>query len=105
MPIELEWYRKESGTEVLLARKAKGKINIPELQEALRKDYRYQGHWGIIVKAPEESGYQGWHDSDDPKGDILELFKLEDWATCPICAEMFSGIEYCQHCGEKIKND
>jgi hypothetical protein len=91
------------GNSVLVIRKSRGKISVSELQEELRRDYRYQGYWGIIFKADEEGGYQGWGDHIAPKGDVLELYRIGDGEDCPICNEIFNGIDCCPHCGEQIK--
>ena len=101
--LKFEWGTDLRGNSVLLARKSCGKITVAELQEELSRDYRYQGHWGIIFKADEESGYQGWGDHIAPKGDVIELYRIGDGENCPICTEVFSGIDYCPHCGEQIK--
>jgi len=101
--LKFEWDKNIHGKDVLLARKSRGKITISELQEELSKNYNFLGHWAVIVKASDESGYQGWGDNDVPKGDIIELHRVDDWDDCPICAAVISGVDYCPHCGDSIK--
>jgi len=103
MAFKFEWETDCHGNDILLAIKKRGKISIPELQEEMRKDYRLHGGWALIVAVREDGGYQGWGGGEEPKGDVLKLYRVEDWETCPICAATFSGIEYCPHCGERIK--
>lgn len=103
MGLNFEWDQDLYGSDILIVRKNRGKISISELQEAMSADYRYCGAWAVIFKAREERGYQGWGGGEEPKGDALELYRVEDWETCPICAATFSGIEFCPHCGERIK--
>ncbi|MDR1061787.1 MAG: hypothetical protein LBL83_11400 [Clostridiales bacterium] len=103
--IDFEWEKNCHGQDILVARKKRGKISIAELQEAMGKDCRYRGGWAAIFAAREESGYQGWGGGEEPKGDALELYRVEDWATCPICAAAFCGIELCPHCGMRIKEE
>jgi len=104
--ITFEWDKDIRGNEILLATKTRGKITIPELQEALRKDYRYQGSgWAITFKVFEDGGYIGWGDAEDPKGDILELYRIDEYDECPICRKLLSPIEYCNHCGEKLAQE
>lgn len=98
--IEFEWEKNVHGKSILLAKKKRGKISIPELQEAMRDDYRYEGGWAVVFVVREESGYQGWGDSEEPKGDILELHQLGEGENCPVCAAVF--VEYCPHCGERV---
>ena len=100
--LKFEWGNDLRGNSVLVARKSRGKISVSELQEAMGRDCRYQGHWGIIFKANDD-GYQGWGDNTEPKGDVLELYRIGDGEDCPVCAAVFSGIEYCPHCGDAIK--
>lgn len=102
MGISFEWDRDLRGNSVLLARKSRGKISIAELQEAMERDYRYQGSWAAIFKVSEDS-YQGWGGGSEPKGDVVELYQIGDGENCPVCAAVFSGIECCPHCGERLK--
>ena len=102
--LSFEWDKDVHNRDILLARKARGKITVAELQEELSKNCNYHGGWAILFKAQEDT-YQGWGDIDEPKGDILELYHVADWCDCPVCAAVFCGIEYCPHCGERIKSE
>ena len=104
MAIAFEWDKDRHGRSVLLAKKARGKISIRELQEAMTGDYNYMGAWAIVLVAREDSGYAGWGDIDEPKGDVLELYQIGDGEECALCAVVYSGVDdYCPHCGERIK--
>ena len=100
MRLKFEWDTNSRGMDVLIARKVRGKISITELQEEMSRNYNYTGAWAVVFKVSDES-YQGW--GAEPKGDALELYSVDDWAVCPICTVAFSGIEFCPHCGERIK--
>jgi len=101
MNITFEFDNDLRGIEVLLARKSRGKISISEIQEAMRDDNRFQGGWWAIVFKTQEESYQGWGDINQPKGDVLELYRVDDLEACPICATVLS-VDYCRHCGEQI---
>lgn len=105
MALSFEWDKDLHGADILLVRKTRGKISVPELQEEMRKNYGYHGAWAILFKAQEESGYQGWGDEQDPKGDVLELYRIDDGETCPLCAVAYSGVTYCPHCGERLREE
>ena len=105
MAIKFEYGKDSRDNEILLAIKTRGKITISELQEQLSNDYRYQGTWAVIIKAQEESGYQGWGGGQEPKEDVVELRRVDEWENCPICAALLSPIDYCQHCGERLKTE
>ena len=101
--IKFEWGKDIRENDILIARKARGKISIAELQEEMRDDYRYEGAWAAVFTVREDMGYQGWGDEDEPKGDALELYRVDDYEKCPICAVVISGVNYCPHCGEGIE--
>ena len=100
--LKFEWGSDLRGISILVARKSRGKITVSELQEAMSRDYRYNGGWALIFKAKDDS-YQGW--GEEPKGDAVELYRVDDWETCPVCAVVLSGVEYCPHCNERIENE
>lgn len=102
MALTFEWDKDIYGRSVLIARKSRGKISIAELQEEMSRDYRYNGGWAIIVRAQEES-YQGWGGGEEPKGDVVELYQLGEDESCPVCAAVYRGVDYCPHCGEKLR--
>ena len=102
--LKFEWDEDSRKIPVLIARKSRGKITVAELQEAMSRDYHYEGGWALIFKAKGDS-YQGWGGGEEPKGDIVELYRVDDWDTCPVCAVVLSGIECCPHCGESIKSE
>jgi hypothetical protein len=104
MALEFEWSETVHGQSVLLAKKKHGKITIPELQEEMRRKGNFFGGWAIIVPVREES-YIGWGDMDEPKGDVLELYQIGDDEQCPVCATIYQGIEWCPHCGERIREE
>jgi len=104
MGITFEWDNDIRGRSILLARKKRGKITVAELREELSRDWRYSGAWALIVRAQEES-YQGWGGGEEPKGDALELYQIGDGEECALCAAVFNGIDYCPHCGERIKTE
>ena len=101
--ITFKWDKNYRGNDILIAQKKRGKISITEIREALRGDYRYQGVWVVIIKAQEDSGYQGWGDIDEPQGDILELYRVVDDDQCPICAATFLGVTHCPQCGDLLE--
>jgi len=91
------------GNDVLLAIKKRGKISITELQEAMQVSRYYAGSgWAVLFKVFEDSGYSGWFDEEQGKGDILELYRIDDFENCPVCADTLV-VNYCPHCGERIK--
>lgn len=40
----------------------------------------------------------------DPKGDSVELFSIEEYEKCPVCAEMTPLYHHCPNCGESWKD-
>jgi len=47
----------------LIARKKRGKISIPKLQEAMQDNWNYQeSDWAVLFKVFADGGYSGWFD-------------------------------------------
>lgn len=104
MALKFEWDEDVHGNSVLLARKARGKISISELQDEMGRDYRFNGAWAIVFQTREDS-YTGWGGGEELKGDVLELYQINDDEKCPVCAAIYKSVDYCQHCGEKLRDD
>lgn len=99
-----EWDKDRHGKSILRVQKSRGKISITELQEELSRDYRFCGAWAVVFAARED-GFQCWGGEETAKGDVLELYPVNDGEDCPICAAVYSGVEYCPHCGERVRED
>lgn len=94
MALEFEWGENYNGDSILLAKKSRGKISIKELQEELCRKEQFCGAWAVIVRVREDGGYQGWGDIEEPKGDVIELYRVDDYEKCPICAAVYNGVTY-----------
>jgi hypothetical protein len=81
-------------------RKARGKLSMEEITDALREAEMFGG-WAVILRVGEDSGYQGWMD-EDTRGDSVFLYELEDGEQCPICASQLV-VNYCPNCGEDLR--
>ena len=93
------------GNDVLVAIKKRGKISIPELQEAMQGNWNYEGSgWAVLFKVYADGGLSGWNDAEDLKGDVLELYRIDDYENCPVCAVTLA-VNYCPHCGEQLKEE
>jgi len=102
--ISFEWVEDRNGNRILQATKKRGNISITELQEVMREDYNLCGNvYAIVFPVHEDGGYQGWGDEEN-KGDVLFLYQYADWEPCPICFKDLV-VDYCPHCGEKIREE
>lgn len=82
--------------------KQRGRLTLEEIEEVLRLACNglWQGHYAIILNCTESScGGDGWGDEEDPKGDAVDLYKLEEGEYCPVCSNFTPPYNYCPQCG------
>lgn len=103
--ISVESDKNVYGSDVLVIRKARGKLTLKEIEDYLRYE-RYgqlNGVYAILINAQAATcGGAGWGDETEPKGDVAELCLVLSGGECPICVAMLPG-EYCPHCGESLR--
>lgn len=84
--ISTEWDEDIYGNSLLLVRKNRGKLNLDEVLDAIRYDWRIQGHYVMILNATEATCGVGWDlFGEEKKGDEWELYKVEEGEKCPVC--------------------
>lgn len=98
-----EWDEDITGRMVLLVRKSRGKITLDELTDFLLRDYRFTNHAYAIVIQVKESMCEGsgWEMDEEPKGDVVELYQLEDGDNCPVCGKILT-YQNCPECGADL---
>lgn len=72
--ISTEWDEDIYGNSLLLVRKNRGKLNLDEVLDAIRYDWRIQGHYVMILNATEATCGVGW-----------DLFGEEKKTNCFCC--------------------
>ena len=99
-----EWDEDITGRMVLLVRKPRGKITLDELTDFLLRDYRFTNHAYAIVIQVKESMCEGsgWGMDEEPKGDVVELYQLEDGDDCPVCGSILV-YQNCPECGAELR--
>ncbi len=100
--ITVEQEYTESGAMRAIVRKSRGKLTVEEIQDALRESVVESGggcyHFVVIIKATEDTGYQGWMDDED-RGDTVELWEIFEGDTCPVCGQLTPPFDNCPNCG------
>jgi len=90
------------GNSILIVEKARGKITVDELSNFLLHDFRQYGHYAIHINASETCcGGSGW-DFEEPKGDTVKLYRVDEDETCPFCRKL-RPPDYCPNCGDSLK--
>lgn len=99
-----EWDEDIVGRPVLLIRKSRGKITVDELVDFLLRDYRFTNYAYAMVINVRESMCEGsgWLMDEEPKGDVVELYQLEDEENCPVCGRILT-YQNCPECGAELK--
>lgn len=97
--IRLE-YDSENGR--LFVIKAKGKLTLDEITDAIL-DARDYGHYVIILNCNDTvRECAGWDDDYEPKGDSCALYPIDEYEKCPVCDQVTPLLEYCPECGHKL---
>nr|DAU50070.1 MAG TPA: putative cytoplasmic protein [Caudoviricetes sp.] len=101
--ISTEWDEDIYGNSLLLVRKNRGKLNLDEVLDAIRYDWRIQGHYVMILNATEATCGVGWDlFGEEKKGDEWELYKVEEGEKCPVCNKVSPLMQYCPECGHEL---
>lgn len=95
------------GKSVLHVEKKRGKLNLEEVGDFLRySEYgSLQGVYVALINAQEATcGGSGWiYDTEEQKGDLLDLYKVEQGEPCPVCAKVTPDFQYCPECGAPLQ--
>lgn len=87
--------------------KRRGKLTLEEVSDLLLHEGwgAWQGHYAIVLNCSESVlGGVGLFDDEEPKGDALDLYPLENFGDCPVCGKMTPPFQYCPNCGESWKD-
>lgn len=101
------WDEDIFGKSILRVEKKRGKLNLEEVGDFLRySEYGLlQGVYVAMINAQESTcGGSGWIDEvEENKGDMLDLYKVEQGEPCPVCAKVTPDFEYCPECGAPLQ--
>lgn len=84
--------------------KRRGRLSLEEVGDLLRHEGfgEWWGHYAIVLNCTESTiGGNGLFDFDEPKGDTLDLYKIDEGEECPICGQFTPPYVYCPDCGSK----
>lgn len=90
------------GREFVRLEKVRGKFTLDEIEEILRYEDngRWNGRYTIILKCTQGGDFDGYW-GEEPPGDMVELYRLEDMGNCPVCGKLLPPFEFCPHCGKR----
>lgn len=87
----------------VIIRKKRGKLTLEEIGDILRYEdhQQWNGYYAILLNCSEATiGGNGCMDMmDEPPGDMVYLYALEDSGNCPVCAAALPPVQYCPNCG------
>ena len=85
--------------------KRRGKLTLEEVSDLLRTEGwgEWNGYYAIVLNCSEGTlGGNGLYGYEEPKGDALDLYPLENFGDCPVCGQMTPPFQYCPNCGAKM---
>lgn len=91
---------------ILTIKKRRGKLTLAEIEDALRysEGSLYCGHYVIFLNCSEATiGGDGYFD-DEPQGDAVDLYPIEEGEFCPVCGKLTPPFNYCPTCGTSWKD-
>ena len=86
--------------------KRRGKLTLEEVSDLLRTEGwgEWNGYYAIVLNCSEGTlGGNGLYGYEEPKGDALDLYPLENFGDCPVCGQMTPPFQYCPNCGASWK--
>lgn len=84
--------------------KRRGRLTLEEVSDLLRLEGggEWSGWYAVLLNCTEGTiGGNGLYDSDDPKGDAVDLYEINEGDDCPICGKFIPPFQYCPSCGAK----
>ena len=87
--------------------KNRGKLTLSEIEDTLRygDSNNLFGHYIILLNCSEATlGGAGYFDEDEPAGDTVDLYRIEDGEFCPVCGNFTPPFTYCPTCGTSWKD-
>lgn len=101
--INIQWDEDIYGNSLLLIQKNRGKLNLDEVVDTLRYDWRLQGHYVMILNATEATCGADWDFfEEEKKGETWELYRVEEGEKCPVCNKISPLMQYCPECGQEL---
>ena len=70
--------------------KRRGRLTLEEVSDLLRLEGggEWSGWYAVLLNCTEGTiGGNGLYDSDDPKGDAVDLYEINEGDDCPICGK------------------
>lgn len=77
--------------------KRRGKLTLEEVSDLLRTEGwgEWNGYYAIVLNCSEGTlGGNGLYGYEEPKGDALDLYPLENFGDCPVCGQMTPPFQY-----------
>lgn len=84
--------------------KRRGRLTLEEVSDLLRLEGggEWSGWYAVLLNCTEGTiGGNGLYDSEDPKGDAVDLYEINEGDDCPICGKFIPPFQYCPSCGAK----
>ncbi len=101
--LKTQWEEDIYGNSLLLVEKARGKLNLQEVADHLRYDWRLQGHYVMLINATESTCGADWDPfGEEKKGETWELYRVEEAEKCPVCSRHTPLLQYCPECGHEL---
>lgn len=91
-----------NGEPILRIAKKRGKLTLGEIEDILRYENGQQrcGYYLIILNCTEATiGANGLFEEEDPPGDSVDLYRIEEGDACPVCRQLTPLHEHCPNCG------
>lgn len=92
---------------IVVVKKRRGKLTFAEVEEALRygDGNRWCNHYALLLNCSEATVEgSGYFDEDEPQGDEVVLYPIEEGEFCPVCGELTPPFNYCPTCGTSWKD-
>ena len=105
--IEIFWTYDYRDQTVLRITKKRGKLTLEEISDLIRyeNNQMFCGHYAILLNCSEVTiNGDDLYLYEGQKGDVVDLYKIEEGEFCPVCGNYTPPFEYCPNCGTAWKD-
>lgn len=106
--ISIGWEEDAHGNSVVTIRKTRGKLTLDEIIDTIQfgEGQKWCARYAILLNCTEDTigGNGMWFGDMEEKGDAVDLYRLDDSDTCPVCNKNLPPFEYCPNCGNTWKD-
>lgn len=107
--ISIHWGQDYKGQTALIIEKARGKLTLDDIQDAILynpNSWGMYGYYAIVLNCNEGADTPTWGDElEEKQGDVVLLYQVAEGEECPVCGHVAPPYRYCPECGHDLRKE